>query len=158
MAILWSFLLEIARNSSFWNKNRKKSGYFSKNHKNALQKLEVANLHGRAPPSLTRSGVRRAPVELGHGSAAGFLSEMCVFYGFWATFRNCRFFYPEFISMCRGVPVAKDHLSGDVLCWREAVRRPDRRREARGSPREVPCEAATGRARGDDRDNKISPP
>ena len=59
------------------------------NHKNALQKREVANLHGRAPPSLTRSGVRRAPVELGHGSTPGFFSGM---YAFWATFWNCHFF------------------------------------------------------------------
>ena len=65
---------------------------------------------GARPPSLTRSGVRRAPVELGHGSNAGFFSEMCVFYRFWTTFRDYQSSFPEFISVLQCVPAAKDHL------------------------------------------------
>jgi hypothetical protein len=67
-----SFLVISARNSSQRSIFRGNRGTISKNNKNALQKREVANLHGRAPPSLTRSEVGRAPVELGHGSAAHF--------------------------------------------------------------------------------------
>ena len=104
----WQSLVISPGNSCFWNEFRRKSGKVSKNHKNALQKREVANLHGRAPPSLTRSGVRRAPMELGHGSTPGFFSGM---YAFWATFRNCRFFFPGFTSMCHGLPVTKDLLT-----------------------------------------------
>jgi hypothetical protein len=47
--------------------------FFSKNHKNALHKLEVAYLHGlRAPLADALGGSARARGSLEHGSAAYF--------------------------------------------------------------------------------------
>ena len=66
---------------------------------------------GARPPSLTRSGVRRAPVELGHGSTTGFSSQTGVLCRFWTTFRDCHSVFPEFISVVPGVPATKDHLT-----------------------------------------------
>ena len=74
-----SFFMEIALRGK---KTGKSPVSFPKIMKMLSKNGKSPTSTGARPPSLTRSGVRRAPVELGHGSAAGFFSEMCFFRGF----------------------------------------------------------------------------
>ena len=72
----WSFLVISSRNSSQSLIFRGNRGTFSKNHKNALQKREVANLHGRAPPLADALG--------GSARARGaWTRQYRMFSGFW---------------------------------------------------------------------------
>ena len=65
------FSAEIAlRHSTF----RRNSGKIPKIIKMLSTHEKSPTSPGAPPPSLTRSGVWRAPVELGHGSTAGFFS------------------------------------------------------------------------------------
>ena len=65
---LWSFLLEIA---VFGMNSGESPEKFPKITKMLSKNGKSPTSTGARPPSLTRSGVRRAPVELGHSNAAG---------------------------------------------------------------------------------------
>ena len=65
----WSFLLEIALRISY---SAETAELFPKIIKMLSNNGKSPTSTGARPPSLTRSGGRRAPVELGHGSTACF--------------------------------------------------------------------------------------
>ena len=66
---LWSFLLEIALRGRLSGKSPES---FPKIIKMLSKNGKSPTSTGARPLSLTRSGVQRAPVELGHGSTAYF--------------------------------------------------------------------------------------